>query len=204
VSRWYRMSKTIVNFILDTTLLVIVVSLLFTSAVLRFVFPAPTLAGGWTLWGHGYDAWANFQFVLLAVIALAVLLHVMLHWSWVCGVIVTKLLSHDSRKTKPGDGVQTLWGVGLLIVVVTILGVLVALANLMVEPAPSPTAAMLRPHDSSHLATAAPRGLATEIASVLRDPGSTGAVHDQTFGRTGGRTDAWRDGGVRPSIPANG
>src|SRR5690348_8637128 len=61
------MSRTVVNFLLDTILLTIVVALLFTSAVLRFVFPAPTIARGWRLWGHGYDAWANFQFMLLTV-----------------------------------------------------------------------------------------------------------------------------------------
>jgi hypothetical protein len=134
------MSRTVVNFLLDTVLLTIVVALLFTSAVLRFVFPAPTIARGWRLWGHGYDAWANFQFILLTVVALTVLLHVMLHWSWVCGVIVTKLLRNGERKQKPDEGVQTLWGVGMLIAVVTILGFFVALANLMVEPARESTA----------------------------------------------------------------
>ena len=134
------MSRTVVNFVLDTILLAIVVTLLFTSAVLRFVFPAPTIARGWRLWGHGYDAWANFQFMLLTVVALAVLLHVMLHWSWVCGVIVTKLLRNGDHTPKPDEGIQTLWGVGMLIVVVTILGFFVALANLMVEPAREPTA----------------------------------------------------------------
>jgi hypothetical protein len=129
------MSRTVVNFLLDTALLIIVVALLFTAAVLRFVFPAPTLARGWRLWGHGYDAWANFQFFLMVIIAVAVLLHVMLHWSWVCGVIVTKLLRRGERRPKADDGTQTLWGVGMMIVVVTILGFLVALANLMVEPA---------------------------------------------------------------------
>ena len=143
------MSRTIVNFILDSILLLVVVTLLFTAAVLRFVFPAPTLARGWRLWGHGYDAWANFQFFLMTVIALAVLLHVMMHWSWVCGVIVTKLIRSPERKPKPDDGTQTLWGVGMMIAVVTILGVLVALANLMVEPAREPTS-LIRPQASAN------------------------------------------------------
>ena len=94
-----RVSKTIVNFAVDATLLVLVVSLLFTAAVLRFVFPAPTASAGWTLWGRGYDAWANFQFALVSVLGLAILLHVMLHWSWVCGVIVTKLLRRSGART---------------------------------------------------------------------------------------------------------
>jgi hypothetical protein len=128
-----RVSKTIVNFVVDASLLVLVVVLLFTAAVLRFVFPSPSTSAGWTLWGRGYDAWANFQFALVSVIGLAILLHVMLHWSWVCGVVATKLLRRAGAKQNLDDGQQTLWGVGMLIVVVNILGLLVGLAYLMVR-----------------------------------------------------------------------
>jgi hypothetical protein len=128
-----RVSKTIVNFTVDATLLVLVVSLLFTAAVLRFVFPAPSTSAGWTLWGRGYDAWANFQFALVSVLGLAILLHVMLHWSWVCGVIVTKLLRRSGLKNTLDEGQQTLWGVGMLIVVVNILGLLIGLAYLTLQ-----------------------------------------------------------------------
>lgn len=128
-----RVSKTIVNFVVDATLLVLVVLLLFTAAVLRFVFPAPSTSAGWTLWGRGYDAWANFQFVLVSVFGLAILLHVMLHWSWVCGVVATKVLRRTGASQKLDDGQQTLWGVGMLIVVVNILGLLVGLAYLMIR-----------------------------------------------------------------------
>ncbi len=126
-------SRTVFNFLLDTTLLVITSALLFTGAVLRFVFPAPTAAAGWTLWGQGYDAWANFQFMLLAAIALAILLHVMMHWSWVCGVVITRLLRRSAREANVDDGSRTLWGVGMLIVLVNLIGALVGLAYLMIQ-----------------------------------------------------------------------
>jgi hypothetical protein len=123
----------VVNFAVDASLLVLVVLLLFTAAVLRFVFPAPSTSARWTLWGSGYDAWANFQFALVAVIGLAILLHVMLHWSWVCGVVATKLLRRTGARQNLDDGQQTLWGVGMLIVVVNILGLLVGLAYLTIR-----------------------------------------------------------------------
>ena len=128
------MSRTLINFILDMLLLVITLSLLFTSAVLRFVFPSPTAAAGWTLWGYNYDAWANFQFVLMSLIGSAIVLHVMMHWSWVCGVIITKVMRRPAREANLDDGSQTLYGVALLIVVLNILGVLVGIAYLMVTP----------------------------------------------------------------------
>lgn len=127
------LSKTMVNFIVDAFLLSLVVSLLLSAAVLRFVFPAPSSSAGWTLWGFGYDAWANFQFGLVTVMGLAILLHVMLHWSWVCGVIVTKLLRRSNRVAMLDEGQQTLWGVGLLIVVVNLIGFLLGLAYLTIQ-----------------------------------------------------------------------
>jgi len=126
-------SKTVLNFIVDGVLLSLVVSLLLTAAVLRFVFPAPSMSTGWILWGFDYDAWSNFQFGLVAVIGLAVLLHVMLHWSWVCGVVINKVLRRSGRGAKRDDGQQTLWGVGMLIVVVNFIGLLLGLAYLTIQ-----------------------------------------------------------------------
>lgn len=131
------MSRTAINFIVDVILLLITLSTIFATAVLRFVFPAPSNSNGWTLWGSDYDSWANFQFVLMALVAGAVLIHLMLHWSWVCGVVITKILRRPARQAKLDDGIQTLWGVGMLIVVLNVLAALVGLAYLMVQPPPT-------------------------------------------------------------------
>lgn len=122
------MSRTVVNFLIDVVLFSITLSLLVISAILRFVFPAPSTAAGWTLWGYGYDAWDNLQFALVALIGLAIVIHVMMHWSWVCGVVVRQIWRPANRTAKADDGSQTLWGVGLLIVVFNIMGALVGLA----------------------------------------------------------------------------
>jgi hypothetical protein len=128
-----RISKTIVNFVLDTLLLALVVALLWIAAVLRFVFPSPTVSAGWKLWGYDYDAWSNFEFALVAVFGLAILLHVMLHWSWVCGVLVSRVLRRAGPKQTLDEGQQTLLGVGLLIVVVNVIGALIGLAYLTIQ-----------------------------------------------------------------------
>lgn len=121
-----RLSKTVINFCLDASLLVIVVAVGWISAVLRFVFPAPTLAAGWTLWGWNYDAWSDFQFGCLCVLALAILVHVMLHWSWVCSVLTAQILRTRERID---ESMQTIYGVGLLIVLlhVILIGVIAAM-----------------------------------------------------------------------------
>ena len=131
------MSRTAVNFALDVVLLLITLTLVFTTAVLRFVFPVPSASAGWTLWGSSYDSWANFQFVLMSLVAGAVLVHIMLHWSWVCGVVITKLLRRSVRTARLDDGSQTLWGVGMLIVVLHLLAALVGIAYVTVQPPPT-------------------------------------------------------------------
>jgi hypothetical protein len=129
------MSRTLLNFFLDTLLLLITFGVAWTSCVLKFIFPRATRARGWTLWGMDYDAWSDLQLDLLGLILLAILIHIMLHWNWVCGVIATRLLRRSGRVD---DGVQTLYGVGTLIgFILATAGLLVA-AEFMVRPPPLP------------------------------------------------------------------
>jgi hypothetical protein len=128
------MSRAILNFLLDTLLLLITLTLIAASCVLRFVFPAATTAAGWELWGLDYDGWASLQFYLLALIVFAILVHVMLHWNWVCSIISTRLLR---RSGKVDDGVQTLYGVSTLMLLLLVIGVLILVAQLSIR-SPSP------------------------------------------------------------------
>ena len=63
------MSKTIINFILDTILALTIVGLLWTGAMLQYIFPPASDALGWSLWGWNYDEWAAFHFYFLFVFA---------------------------------------------------------------------------------------------------------------------------------------
>lgn len=123
------MSKTVVNFWLDCTLAVTFVLLCWVSAVLQFLFPAGVDTAEWALWGGTASDWRNIQFGVLCTLGLGIVLHVMLHWSWVCGVVATKLLG---RKAARDDASHTLWGVATLLVVLHLLagGVIAAWACL--------------------------------------------------------------------------
>lgn len=128
------MSRTLINFWLDLLLLVLFLTTLWTTFVIRFIFPPGTLAAGWTLWGATYDQWLEFQFGALCLFAMAVLLHIMLHWTWVCGVIAGRFFRQASGKKRLwDDGQRTLIGVGFLIVLLNILGLGFAAAMLMVR-----------------------------------------------------------------------
>jgi tetrahydromethanopterin S-methyltransferase subunit G len=122
-------SRTLLNFILDTLLLVTFLSMGVTGVVVRFVFPPGTQADGWTLWGSGYDAWVGLWFNILAALAVMVLVHVMLHWSWVCGVVAQRISKRLGRTVRIDEANQTLYGVGLLVVLFTASGIVVGAAQ---------------------------------------------------------------------------
>ncbi len=92
------------------------------------------MSSGWVLWGWTYDQWHSFQFSLVSLLAIGFLIHVMLHWTWVCGVVVSRVSRQSKGKVE--DGIRTLYGVGLLIVLFNVLGLGVAAAALTIQ-APS-------------------------------------------------------------------
>ena len=123
-----RLSKTDVNFCLDAFLLIVFLMLCWSTVVVRYVFPPATKSAGWTLWGINYLAWTDIQFFLLCVMAASVLLHVMLHWSWVCGVVSSRLGNRKQAAVQQYNSSRTVWGVGLLIVIFNVLGLAIAIA----------------------------------------------------------------------------
>lgn len=120
-----------VNLALDGLLLLAFVALGTVGVIVRFVFPPGPAAKGWTLWGLDYDAWSGIQFGLLAGLAVGILVHVMLHWSWVCHVLAARVFRRQSGRVD--DGLQTIYGVGLLIVLLNVIGITVAAAVLTIR-----------------------------------------------------------------------
>jgi len=126
-----RVTWNDVNLVLDIALLVAFVALCYAAVVVRFVFPPGPAAAGWTLWGFDFDAWNGIQFGLLAGLAGGILVHVMFHWSWVCTMLASRI--SGDRRARVDDGLQTIYGVGLLIVILGIVGCGVALAVLSIR-----------------------------------------------------------------------
>ena len=126
-------SWSLINLVLDAALLVVFMALCFAAVVVRFVFPPGPAAAGWMLWGLDYDAWGGVQFALLAVLAGGILVHVMFHWSWICNVLASRLIGRGARVD---DGLQTIYGVGLLIGLLLAVGVALAAAVLTVHGPP--------------------------------------------------------------------
>lgn len=126
-------TRTGVNFLLDSFLLTTFVTILAIATIVRFVFPPAENSHGWRLWGWSLEQWHELLFAAIAVLAGAVLLHIMLHWNWVCGVVSNKLSSWFGRAVRIDDASKTLWGVSLLITVFSILAIVLAIAGSMIK-----------------------------------------------------------------------
>lgn len=123
-SFWTR-HKTLINFWLDAVLLLLFLVQAWLLTVVALVFPRGDLRS--TIWGAGFADWLDGLFVIFCTFGVGVTLHVMLHWTWICGTIATRLLG---RKASKDDGTQTLLGVGFLIVLLHGLGAAILAARL--------------------------------------------------------------------------
>lgn len=115
-SFWSRY-QTIINFWLDVFLLATFLIQAWMIAVLQIVFPRGAGAD-WKVWGATSVDWTDALAATFCVFAAAVVVHVMLHWTWICAVISTRLLG---RKAGKDDGSLTLIGVGTIVVIVHLL-----------------------------------------------------------------------------------
>lgn len=121
------------NFVLDGVLMLTFVLLIGVTAIIRFIFPPAALSAGWVLWGGTLDGWLNAQFFIIAAFMFGVVLHIMLHWNWICGVVANWYSKRKGRVERMDDGSKTIWGVGFLILVFNILGILLAIAALAIH-----------------------------------------------------------------------
>lgn len=128
-----KISRTDVNFWLDLSLLIVFLVLVFVTVVVRFIFPSVEDADKWSLWSWTMTQWIDAQFVVLCLLSLGILLHLMLHWTWICGVLTQRILPRKGKKQNWDDGMRTIFGVGLMIVILNILGGLIAIAALTIR-----------------------------------------------------------------------
>lgn len=126
-------SRTMLNFLIDSVLLISAMAMAWVSVMLMVVFPIPTRAEGWKLFGLDFNQWRQVQFGLLIVASLLALEHLVLHWKWVCGVLVTKILK---LKNKPDEAIQAVYGVGAFIGSLLVMGAAIVVCMLCVVKPP--------------------------------------------------------------------
>lgn len=112
-------SRTAMNYFVDAGLAVLFVAVIWLATIERFVFPAGQEAFRFRLWGLTIGDWRRYQFSALCGLSFLVIVHVTLHWNWVCSVTNTLVWRRPAGKDNGG---RTLIGVGLLLVLLHLLG----------------------------------------------------------------------------------
>ncbi len=130
-------SRSAVNFALDCFLLLAFLCMLWMTLLIRFIFPSPSEATNWSLWGWEYATWVEFQFSAIVIFGVLVLIHLVLHWTWVCGFITGRLAKRFNISARLTESTRTLYGVTTLIVVMTFMGALLLWADFAIRH-PSP------------------------------------------------------------------
>ena len=129
-----RVSWSVINLALDFLLFATFVALCWLAALTQFVFPIGPTGSSWRLLGGTVDTWRSLQFWVLCGLAGEVLIHIMLHWSWVCGVVESRFVSRASSKRKTiDDGGRTLVGVFCLAATLLLFGAGLGFAALMLK-----------------------------------------------------------------------
>ncbi len=127
-----HISRAAINFVLDAWLLVNFVALLWLMVLLNVVFPEAQDSVGYTLWGHDYGFYARGAFATVLLLALSLLVHIILHWNWVCSFVRSKLAHWSGRPAVHNKATNTLYGVGLLIMILLSAGAALAVAEITI------------------------------------------------------------------------
>ena len=111
--------RSTLNFLIDVLALLGIFVMMATGLVIRFVLPPGTGGGhgegGLALWGLGRHDWGDVHFWTSVVLGVLLVVHVALHWSWVC-MMVQRILG-GSEVNQPTAGRCNACGVGFLLAV---------------------------------------------------------------------------------------
>lgn len=118
------MRRSMLNFIVDVLTLLAILVMIATGLVIRFVLPPGTGGrhgeGGLLLWGYGRHDWGDVHFWAAVALGVLLVVHVALHWSWVCTMVQQVL--RGTAAGQPGVGKRNAYGVGFLLVVILVFG----------------------------------------------------------------------------------
>ena len=114
------MRNTTFNFIVDAVSLLIILAMVYTGLLIKFVMP-PGTNHSHLLWGLGRHGWGDVHFWLAVWLGVVLIIHVTLHWAWVCQM-VSHLLSRFKPLARAGRGKRTVYGIVFCIVLIALIG----------------------------------------------------------------------------------
>jgi len=130
------MRRNTLNFLIDATTALAMLVMIASGLIVRYVLPAGS--GGYglgpakALWGMGRHEWGDVHFWTAVTLGTLLIVHVALHWSWVCGT-VRRWIAGTEATPKTTPLARNAYGVGFLGVVVILVGGFLWVAGASVE-----------------------------------------------------------------------
>jgi len=126
------MKRNTLNFVIDTAAAMVMSGLIATGLVIRFVLP-PGSGSRRELWGLGRHDWGDIHFQMAVAVGAVVILHVALHWQWVCVITLRCLPGRTEGRTPPTPLRRNLTGVAFVALLVGLFGGFVWVASARVQ-----------------------------------------------------------------------
>ncbi len=130
------MKRNRLNLIVDALTLLVLLAVVWTGLVLKFVLPQGSPKMGWTLMGLGRHDWGEVHFWITVSMGVLLLVHLALHWSWTCTTLAQLLL-----RRKPGEPRMPAWqrnllGASVLVILVSVMAIAVNEARVVAQSGP--------------------------------------------------------------------
>ncbi|MCC5828355.1 MAG: DUF4405 domain-containing protein [Phycisphaeraceae bacterium] len=141
------MNRNRLNFVVDLLTFIVALALVSTGLMIYLVLPPGSGRGKLLLLGMDRHAWGELHLVIALVAIALVLLHVALHWPWVCTMVCRAMKRGD--RAMPESRSRSLAGIAAVLAVVGLIGGLLWGAAMMVESGdrdPADTPAGQREH----------------------------------------------------------
>lgn len=111
------MKRQILNFVIDSAALLVMLAMVATGFLLKWILPPGSRGGqGLRLWDMTRHDWGDLHFWLAVALCLLMLVHVLLHWSWVCTLVARLARGRSSGGAVVAHSKQWLCGISFLIV----------------------------------------------------------------------------------------
>lgn len=104
------MKRSSLNFWVDGMAAVLMVAMIATGLVIRFVLPAGS-GSRMELWGLNRHGWGDWHFWLAVGLGAVVLVHIALHWAWVWAVGARMARGGETGGAMARPRRATMWGV---------------------------------------------------------------------------------------------
>jgi hypothetical protein len=127
------MKRTLLNLFVDGVTALAIFGLIATGLVIRFALP-PGSGSVRALWGLGRHDWGDVHFWMAVATAALLVIHVALHWNWVCTTVRRLVVRRGSPSSQPSAWARNLYGAGFLVVLIALFGGFIWLADSSVVP----------------------------------------------------------------------